>query len=374
MPAIPRARVRRSSVSAESDRPTHPAAYSQRPAVPKTEEQRARLMAATRGSILFSGLDREQQAEIIDAMTEVRVRAGVNVIRQGEEGDFFYIIEQGIFDVYRAQPGSSSAAAASTSPASASSSPTSPSLSSSPSSAPPQPVEEKVFEYVNRGSFGELALMYNCPRAATVRARTDGCLWRVDRETFRHIVIASTALKRARFEAALESVPLLANLSKQERAHVADSMETVTFRKGEHVIQQGETGESMFFVMRGELIATQTSRGGQQVEVGRIAEGGYFGERSLLTNEARAATVQCVSEAGCELGQIDRSAFERLLGSLKDIMHRQIKEYKKAEELEEQGGAAAAAGAAGGDSANDSKREEGTDNTERSGDEDEKKD
>ena len=343
--APPRSRVRRSSVSAESDRPItlHP---RQRKVVSKSGEQRARIRGACKSSILFSGLDREQQEEIIDCMDEVKLRAGEVVIRQGEEGDFFYIIDSGVFDVYRTTtslpPSSSSSAAPSPSPALSPSSiplssaftPLRPSSTSSstPASPSPPPGEEKVFEYHNRGSFGELALMYNCPRAATVQARTDGCLWRVDRETFRHIVIASTARKRKLLEGALEEVPLLANLSKQERAHVADAMETVTHERRGIVIRQGEVGESMFFVIRGECVATQAVEGRGEVEVGRIRDGGYFGERSLLTNDPRAANVVCVSER-VELGQLDRSAFERLLGSVKDVMHRQMAEYKRADEI-----------------------------------------
>ena len=318
--APPRSRVRRSSVSAESDRPAANVRYERR-VVEKTPEQRARIEAATKSSILFSGLDREQQQEIVDSMTEIKVKAGDTVIRQHEEGDYYYIIDTGVFDVYRSTSSSSSASSASSSSA------------SSPPSSSPAAGEEKVFEYNNKGSFGELALMYNCPRAATVRARTDGILWRVDRETFRHIVIASTARKRKLLEGALEGVPLLANLSKQERAHVADAMETVTYSAGDYVLRQGEVGESMFFVMRGECVATQNVGRGE-VEVGRIRDGGYFGERSLLTNEARAANVCCVSPR-VELGQLDRSAFERLLGSVKDVMHRQIREYRRADEIED---------------------------------------
>ena len=335
-----RSRTRRSSVSAESDRPAQ--LVWRRRKVDKTSEQRERIAAAIPNSILFSGLDKGQQEEIVDAMEEVRVGSGELVIRQGEEGDYFYIIDTGVFDVYVKRLSANSNASTTNStelpiapsassdgvPASIASSAATASTASAPSVH-----GALVFTYDNRGFFGELALMYNCPRAATVVARSDGVLWRLDRETFRHLVIQSTADKRKRLEAALEGVPLLANLSKQERAQVADAMETKHFEPAATVLQQGEIGESVYFVVKGQCVATQQHPTRGDVEVGRIQTGGYFGERSLLTNEARAATVRAGGD-GCEVGVMDRSGFERLLGSVKDIMHRQISGYRRADEIE----------------------------------------
>lgn len=66
-----------------------------------------------------------------------------------------------------------------------------------------------VGKYENSGSFGELALMYNLPRAATIQAVTEGSLWAMDRQTFRRIVLNAAYKKRKMYESLLEKVPML---------------------------------------------------------------------------------------------------------------------------------------------------------------------
>lgn len=66
-----------------------------------------------------------------------------------------------------------------------------------------------VHTYENCGSFGELALLYNMPRAASVKATTQGSLWAMDRLTFRRIILKSAFKKRKMYEQLIESVPML---------------------------------------------------------------------------------------------------------------------------------------------------------------------
>jgi len=54
-----------------------------------------------------------------------------------------------------------------------------------------------------------LALLYNCPRAATIRGKTDSILFSLDRETFNHIVKDAAAKKREYYENFLAKVELL---------------------------------------------------------------------------------------------------------------------------------------------------------------------
>ena len=63
------------------------------------------------------------------------------------------------------------------------------------------------------GSFGELALIYGTPRAATIKAKTDVKLWAIDRDTYRRILMGSTIRKRKLYESFLEKVSILGESS-----------------------------------------------------------------------------------------------------------------------------------------------------------------
>lgn len=63
------------------------------------------------------------------------------------------------------------------------------------------------------GSFGELALIYGTPRAATVRAKTDVKLWGIDRDSYRRILMGSTIRKRKMYEEFLSRVSILGKWS-----------------------------------------------------------------------------------------------------------------------------------------------------------------
>ena len=236
---------RRSSVSAESDRPA-PGTTSTtlKRFIPKSADAMQRIMRSTAKSILFSGLEEGQKMDIYNSMEEMKVNQGEVIIQQGQEGDYFYVIDSGTFNVYKRDTNSTTTSNSSVTSAS---SPSSSSSTTSSSDASSNTTEndlygKQVFQYESGGSFGELALMYNCGRAATVKCVSSegGILWRVDRETFRHIIIDSSARKRQAFEAFLETIPLLSSLLKQERAQVADALETVKFSEGELIIKQGQ--------------------------------------------------------------------------------------------------------------------------------------
>ncbi len=84
--------------------------------------------------------------------------------------------------------------------------------------------------------FGELALLYNTPRAATIFAKTDSVVWRLDRDTFNHIVKDAASKKRAKYESFLSSVNILSTMDPYERLQIADALKQETFNKDDFII------------------------------------------------------------------------------------------------------------------------------------------
>lgn len=150
-----------------------------------------------------------------------------------------------------------------------------------------------IHTYENRGSFGELALMYNMPRAATIKAHTDGSLWAMDRQTFRRILLKSAFKKRKMYEALIESVPMLKTLQSYERMNLADALVPRSFQNGDRIIKQGDAADGMYFVEQGEVVISVLDDSGKEVEINRIGKGGYFGELALVTHRPRAASAFC---------------------------------------------------------------------------------
>jgi cAMP-dependent protein kinase regulator len=72
-------------------------------------------------------------------------------------------------------------------------------------------------------AFGELALLYNAPRAATITTDTDCLLWCLDRETFNHIVKDSSRVRREKYENFLTKVKILKSMEPYERSVLSDA-------------------------------------------------------------------------------------------------------------------------------------------------------
>jgi cAMP-dependent protein kinase regulator len=282
-----KARERRGAVSAEPYKEEDATSYV-KTVIPKDYATMQALSKAIQTNLLFSHLDDNEKSDIFDAMQPFNYKPGETIIQQGEEGDFFYIIDQGEVEVY---------------------------------------VNNKCVTAISDGgSFGELALIYGTPRAATIKAKSDCKLWAIDRKTYRRILMGSTIKKRKMYEEFLSKVKILQELDQWERLTVADALEPVQFNDGDNVVVQGEKGNDFFIIAEGTAIVYQKPSDDEPaVEVSKLGPSDYFGEIALLFDRPRAATVKAKGPLKCV--KMDRNRFERVLGPISDILKRNVAQY-----------------------------------------------
>lgn len=140
--------------------------------------------------------------------------------------------------------------------------------------------------------------------------------WKLDRETFNHIVRDASMKRRELYDEFLRSVPLLQTLGAYERAQIADTLKTEHYQFRDILLRQGDLGENFYIVEAGRLQAFKDDS-----LVMDYNPGDFFGELALLTNQPRAATVMVVSES-CKVLSMSRSCFTKMLGPLATLLER----------------------------------------------------
>lgn len=292
----PRPVGRRVSVSAESMDPSKmKAQMANITSIEKEPEVYENLMKVVSKSPLLRMLDAEQKDKIVKAFSgPLMKQPDEDVITQGDIGETFYLLESGEVDVYKKKADSE---------------------------------EIKVHTYKSGDAFGELALMYNAPRAATCRVGKGGeaKLWALDRVSFKVIVVAAAMLKRETYEGFLSKVSILSELNDGERQTLADSLAEEKYEDGATICTQGEEGNYFYIIKDGEAVCTVTDAQGESKEVAVIQNGGYFGEIALMTSKPRQATVK--AKGSLAVLAIDRATFTRVLGNLDEILKRNIDQY-----------------------------------------------
>jgi cAMP-dependent protein kinase regulator len=188
--------------------------------------------------------------------------------------------------------------------------------------------EELIHTYDSGSTFGELAILYNSPRAATCRAKTACTLWTLDRYSFKVLALAACIQRRELYMQFLGGVPLLSTLSNMELMALADATREVEYAGDEVVCLEGERGDFFGIIREGEAIVTQKDPdSGFEKVIAALKTGKYFGEIALITNKHRTASVRSAPKQILKVLTVDRATFKRILGPLDDIMRRNMETY-----------------------------------------------
>ncbi|KAA8523147.1 hypothetical protein F0562_009570 [Nyssa sinensis] len=270
---LSRARLRAIESSLENGKIWVPSS----PAHRKTWEEEAHIERALHDHFLFRKLTDSQCHVLLDCMQRVEVQPGDIVVRQGGEGDCFYVVGSGEFEVLATQEEKNVEV--------------------------PRVLQRYTAEKLS--SFGELALMYNKPLQASVRAVTSGTLWALKREDFRGILMSEFSN--------LSSLKLL-------RSTIVDGNETLM---GLYIIQKGQvritfdaeviSNPNICSLMSDNQKQDKDMQNNEELSVEK-AEGSYFGEWTLLGEHIGSLSAVAVGDVVCAV--LTKEKFDLVVGPL----------------------------------------------------------
>ena len=185
------------------------------------EDEVAFIKSALENTVVFHQLDETVRDAVAREMTSLEVHAGERMIQEGDMGSEMYLVHSGTFDIFCHRRGA----------------------------------EVKVNSKAAGDIFGEISLMFESPRSASVVATSDAVVWMLDRKSFRELTRKVAEEAKSQHLVFLNSVPILASLTVEERIRVAEALEEKTFLPGEIVVEQGSTETDYFYIVaKGEAV------------------------------------------------------------------------------------------------------------------------
>ncbi len=237
---------------------------------PLDDEDQLRVVEAVAANIssspLLSELDSDLVRYLVECASVAYAPTGKVVVREGESGTSLYIVLQGSVRVERNDP---------------------------------KTAGHETLTTLKRGSFfGEMALLTDAPRIATVRCAEPTTLLEVTREAVRELIRRdSRVLKllmrffRSRMVTNLvASSELFAPFSPSECRQLTTKFQLRELPPGYLVVEQGQPADGLYLVLVGILHAFSTISGRRQ-QLGSLFPGDVFAETSLLDGRSAEATI-----------------------------------------------------------------------------------
>ncbi len=212
--------------------------------------------------------------------------AGSFVVRQGERGECFYLIREGTVEVLEDQG--------------------------------PDDLPRHLRDLGPGDYFGEIALIRDVPRTASVRALTTVTTLALGREAFQrllkpHLELYERSKRMVEEQEALAGIPLFASLKPKERDLLTSKLTLGHFAAGGLIVEQGTPGEYFYLIKRGQVSVSMLDSLGRTHELRTLGPGQYFGEIALLLSAPRTASVRAIEEV--EAWMLHQADFTDLLTS-----------------------------------------------------------
>jgi len=181
--------------------------------------------------------------------------------------------------------------------------------------------------------FGELALLNECPRTASIVARNSVTVLVLDKVRFNELLAESIRQKRESYQSFLTNVPIFASASSYQLLRLADALVEVSFHDKHTIIREGDQPDHFYILIEGHPRATRIVAGQKKsLEVFRYEDvGSYFGEYAFLGKTTRQASI--LAEGPVKCADFDDVAFHRLInvGAIAETLASNLANYSQAD-------------------------------------------
>lgn len=250
--------------------------------------------AAIKGHIqdinIFHGMDDEYVMRLIHAMTPVQWKAGDRIVQKGEQGDIFYLIQEGEVKVHDIGLGDST-------------------------------YEDQILGAGH--AFGERALLTGEPRVANVTALTNVLTLAMDRETFDSCIgPLKDILERDMRKKFLTTLPMFAHkISDLEIDHLAGLLSEVCYPRGHKLADAGKTYEvpQLWIIRHGRLLVYDDDNPDMIFD---LESGDHFGDDSVRNSDPNwKSSLTAVCEDNVTAWVLTREDIEHVIGDIKRLHH-----------------------------------------------------
>ncbi len=279
----------------------------------KSSEVRELIYNAIRPNALFEFDTREEILQIIDVFKPVSLKKGQCVVRQGEAGSEFYVVESGELSIHVTVRGGGGVGGIYHPVGGV----------SGGAGGGGEPSEVKVGTYIKGSAFGELALIFGSPRAATITAMSDNCkLWSLEREAYRSVISQIRYKQHKEKNAFLKTCVISGNaftdlFDEYQLEDLTIATKVDVFEVGEAILREGEMGDT-FYIVKSGRVDTYRKKGREEEKVGSIEEKKTFGTTSLLKGAPNPFTYKAANRV--TVFYLTRLDFEAIMGRMQDVI------------------------------------------------------
>jgi ABC-type lipoprotein export system ATPase subunit/CRP-like cAMP-binding protein len=234
-------------------------------------------------------LTQDQLVEVARRVQPQVFPPDASIVRQGEVGDKFYILLDGNANVYINEAGGS---------------------------------EVHVNQLVRGQYFGEMALLGNGVRAATVKASPDqpATVAALDVEAFNKLINDSRVLREELNDliekrSLVNQLQMISSIDHKSLAAILKNRKSIEYESGHNIIRQGEVGETFYLLLNGMVDIIVHDAQGEATTINQLGKGSYFGEMALLGDKRRQATVRVSQEGTAKVVELTAEEFEELTSS-----------------------------------------------------------